>query len=238
MEDNVRRIPFEHLVNLRDLGGHPAPGGRETAYWTLLRADAPLQLSEAEAQSLADHNVTTIVDLRSDAEVGMQPCYFESAPGFHYHHIPIFQGQKMPTRDEEVPDLYFTTAEEKKSLGSALKVIANAEGGALFHCSAGKDRTGITAALILSLAGVERPDILADYQVSYTYIRPRFEQIITPSMEIPLCLLHSKPEYIDEFLNRLFERYGDAQGYMRAAGLTRDEIQNLRKKILPDEGRA
>ncbi len=173
----LRHIPLGGMHNLRDLGGYPVPGG-ETAWERLLRGDNPEGLTEEDLRWLLDRDITTVVDLRSDAEVGRKPDQLSGHPDFHYFHCPLLaEGDGMPNLETDVGAGYFRMLEGSGLVARALRTVAAAPGGVLFHCTAGKDRTGLMAALLLGLAGVERTDILADYQVSETYLARIIRQI-------------------------------------------------------------
>ena len=156
-----RRIVLGKMLNLRDLGGYPAAEGRTTRWGVLLRGDNPMGLSDGDAAWLLGHGFTTIIDLRSPAEQEFLPDELANRPGFSYHFIPMSGGEKLPNEEELIGLGYFRTLERKEIVREVLETIADAPGGVLFHCMAGKDRTGCIAALLLTLAGVDRLDILA-----------------------------------------------------------------------------
>ena len=157
-----RRIVLGTMLNLRDLGGYPTADGRTTRWGVLLRGDHPLGLTDPDVQLLLERNITTIIDLRSPAEARQFPDELTARSGFSCHFIPMSTGEKLPNEEELIGLGYFRTLERKDSIRSVLETIADAPGGVLFHCMAGKDRTGCIAALLLTLAGVDRLDILAD----------------------------------------------------------------------------
>ena len=103
----------------------------------------------------------------------------------------------------------------------------------LFHCTAGKDRTGLFAALLLSLAGVSRADILADYQVSETYLADIIQRIRRVVPDLAPFAGASRSDYLDGCLDLLEEAYGSAEGYLRTIGVTGAELNALLKKLLP-----
>ena len=102
----------------------------------------------------------------------------------------------------------------------------------LFHCTAGKDRTGILAMLLLSLAGVAREDILADYQISETYLAEIIQLIQLRVPDLAAFAGQSRREYLEECMDLLLDKYGSVPDYLRAAGLTAGELETLRHKLL------
>lgn len=230
----LRHIPLGRMYNLRDLGGYPTPGGGETAWEKLLRGDNPEHLTAEDLRWLLDRDITTVVDLRSEAEVVRKPDQLSSQLGFHYFHCPLLtKGDGMPNLETDVGKGYFRMLDGSTLVADALRTIAAAPGGVLFHCTAGKDRTGLIAALLLGLVGVERQDILADYQVSETYLADIIRQIKVKVPTLPAFAGASRAEYLNDCLDLLEEKYGSIPEYFRAIGLTVGELTALRRKLLP-----
>ena len=232
----LRHIPLGRMYNLRDLGGYPVSGSGETLWEKLLRGDNPEHLTEEDLRWLLDRDITTVVDLRSEAETRRKPDQLASHPDFHYFHCPLLsEGDGMPNLETDVGQGYFRMLDGSDLVARAMRTVACAPAGVLFHCTAGKDRTGLMAALLLGLAGVERADLLADYQVSETYLAGIIRQIKTKVPTLPAFAGASKAEYLSDCLDLLEEKYGSVSGYLRAIGLTEEELTALRGKLLlPD----
>ncbi len=228
----LRRVALGNMVNLRDLGGYPTADGRVTAWERLFRGDTPTGLSEADLQWLLDRDVTTIIDLRSGEEVRQRPDQLAALPQFTYHHVSLAGGDMLPNLEADVGRGYFGVLERKVGICAVLRLIAAAPGGVLFHCTAGKDRTGMTAMLLLSLVGVGRADILADYQVSETYLEELISRLKASWAEMPAYAGLSKRAYMETCMDLLAERYGSVPDYLRAIGLTNAELEALRAKLL------
>lgn len=228
----MKRYAFDHVCNLRDLGGYPAAGGKTTKYKRFLRCDAPIRLSDAELDTLRAMDVTTIIDLRAGQEIEDNPCAMKEQEGFHYHHLPAYLSRDFPELEEDIPKLYFDMIDERNAMRAIMRAIAAAPGGVLYHCSAGKDRTGVVSALLLSLVGVSRGDILADYQVSYTYLRKTIQRMHERVSGLPLFIGFSKIEYMDGFLDLLEENYHSAEEYLLTIGLTDQELSAIKEKLV------
>lgn len=229
-----RRIRLGKMLNLRDLGGYPASGGKTTRWGRLLRGDNPAGLSQADRNWLLERGITTVIDLRSPAEMEKLPDELAGQPGFACRHLPLSGGVKLPHEEELVGWGYFQMLERKEEVAAVLAAIADAPGGVLFHCMAGKDRTGCVAALLLTLAGVDRLDILADYQVSETYIRPVIQWMRQTQENLPAYVGASRTEYLEDCLNRLEGAYGSVPDYLRAAGLSKEQLDRLRRRLLEE----
>lgn len=227
----MRRIPLAHMMNLRDLGGYAAQDGKTTLFGRLLRSDAPIGLPSEEIRVLTDLGIRTAIDLRSEEETQRRPCSLKDTAGIAYIPIPFVVGSRSPKTREEVPEIYLEIAADFPAMRQIMCTISHAEGTVLFFCAAGKDRTGVVAALLLLLAGVERNDILADYQVSYTYIRSMIADLLKKEPERPPFTGHSDMEYMDAFLDRFEAVYGLVSDYLRTIGLTWEEIELLCMKL-------
>lgn len=227
----LRRIPLNHMMNLRDLGGYAAGDGRTTQFGRLLRGDAPCNLSEEELRYLTELGVRTAIDLRSYEETQQRPCSLKDQTGITYHNIPFSVGNRSPKTREEVPRIYWEIAEDFPAMSEIMQVMANSETAVLFFCTAGKDRTGVVAAILLLLAGVDRSNILADYQVSYTYIRSMIRELLQKEPARPSFTGRSDMEYMDVFLDRFESSFGTAEAYLQKIGLTPWEIDRLCSKL-------
>lgn len=226
----MRRINLEKTLNTRDLGGYPTASGAYTAYNRFWRSDIPYYLSDRDIELLREKDITTVVDLRSLMEVEETPCHLSKVPGFSYHHCP--QVTKMPESEEDVHRGYIEIVDDFSLFYPVMKAFADAPGGALFHCTAGKDRTGTTAALLLLLAGVAEADIIADYQITRTYIQPALEKMLDSEISYPAWAGSSKPEYMEAFLKRFIEKYHSVEEYLALIGLSAAEIDTIKGKLL------
>ncbi|MFD7596780.1 tyrosine-protein phosphatase [Kitasatospora sp. NPDC059812] len=167
----MRQLTFERLHNFRDLGGHPAADGRSVRRGLLYRSDSLGKLtSPADLDRLQALGVRTVIDLRYPWEIaakGRVPDY----EGLVYHnlsieHRPYDQAEIDPDVDpwRYLADRFAEVAEDGvEEIREALEVIAAAEEPVAFHCASGKDRTGLIAALVLTLLGVSEGDIAADF---------------------------------------------------------------------------
>jgi len=126
----------------------------------------------------------------------------------------------------------------RASFGAAVTAIARApEGGVLVHCHAGKDRTGLVVALLLTLVGVPDDIIVADYALSDRYLQPLYDEILAaiddpPRRERLRSWLHARPEGMQGALAALDERYDGAASYLRAAGVSADDLARARERLV------
>lgn len=242
MERHIRRLRLNHAANVRDLGGYGTDGGGVTRWNALYRAGDLSAADVGDWEQLWAAGVRTILDLRSVSELRTNP---DRPPqGIAWYHMPI------QTEDIDLGDLaesagaafmkslregYLAMAgENTHMLAAALDQLTKslADGAVLFHCSAGKDRTGVLASAVLWLCGAAREDIVADYEVSFTYNQGGLNAMVDslPDREKIMPLLRSDGENME----RLLDFYGEIglAGRLAACGFSADEQRLLRERMV------
>lgn len=225
------RFLLSNTLNTRDLGGYPIDCGKVTTCKVFLRSDAPIQVSDDDIELLLSNNITTIVDLRNDDEVKSKPCALKNHKNFKYHHCKIHGDGCLPESVEAVPDSYFEMVDEQKTVLNIMKVFAKAKGGVIYHCTAGKDRTGVISALLLLLAGVSKTDILADYQISQVYLDSMLQQFCKTYKNVDINIITPKAEYMGKFLDMFLQKYNSVEEYFSQIGLSDSEILQLKMRL-------
>lgn len=129
-----------------------------------LRSDAPLQLTDAEINWLLENGITTLVDLRSMEEVQRKPCPLATDPSFSYHHLPVTGGGDTPHSRAHLHETYRNMVDGR--MARILDVLLSAPAGAMYFCTAGKDRTGVVSALLMKKLGADEETIVQDYMLS------------------------------------------------------------------------
>ena len=179
MSAPLRRLELERAWNFRDLGGYRARDGRAVRWRRLFRADGLDRLTEADLRQIETLGLRTVIDLRTEDEVArgrLAPTAGEPA----WHHLPMLD--VLPPRRSTRPgpgpayvaDQYLAmTASAAGSVAAFLELVCTPDAYPLvFHCFAGKDRTGILTALVLGLLGVADADIVEDYALSRAAMHP------------------------------------------------------------------
>ncbi|MGH2458322.1 MAG: tyrosine-protein phosphatase [Chloroflexota bacterium] len=241
----ARRLAWEGCPNARDLGGYPTADGRQTRWGSVFRADCPSRLTDAGRAELVASGVRTIVDLRLPAELVTNPNPFASpgVSGIAFWHESFIDPTFTTTPSEKITlagDYQRMLQRFSHRVAAIVRRIADApEGPVLFHCWAGKDRTGLISALLLELAGVPREIVAADYALSEEYGRARAREWLEKGpggtrAERAAELAWGRPtsEVMHETLADLDERHGGAEGYLRQAGVSADEIGRLRERVV------
>lgn len=235
---SLRRLPLTSVVNCRDLGGYYC-SGKVTQYGRFLRCGIPGIPPKQDIVKLLHYGVNTVIDLRGQYEKEMTPSVFSYLNGVDYHNICLFELNAAVDTDPDmtIERSYQISIENyKENYAEVLNTIANAEDGCiLFHCYFGKDRTGMLSALLLDIAGVAVEDIIADYQVSYTYLLPfiRRERANKKSiiLETDEANLKSEPNTIASFLYYINQNYGSVEGYLKSIGVTDETIEKIRNRF-------
>lgn len=236
MTREERMLKLEKMVNTRDLGGYETQCGTYSKAHKYIRASTPTHASENDIQALKKYGVKVVVDLRSDFEREQQPSPFVKDKDIEYYAVNVFDSNNAVVVPEEIKTykdmggVYIYLLESsKKQIKEVFKIFLNHPYDCiLFHCSAGKDRTGVISALLLDLIGCHEYDIVKDYSESYENnieINEELSKMIQD--EEAKQYLKSSPRYIMEFLDYLREHYGSAKEYLVQIGLTLDEIDEL-----------
>ena len=230
-------------VNFRDTGGLPAGRGR-TRSGVLFRSGNLAQLHDDGVAAIERLGIRTIVDLRADDEVAHAPSRVESLP-VATAHVPLFLGSVTSffTQDMSLSDMYRSLAEESGAqIVSAIRAILD-DPPALVHCTVGKDRTGVTVAVALAAAGVDRDAVIADYARTEGLLPEwrnrdlvaRLKQWHPEAVHLEELATRSPAPVMRAFLDDLDTRYGSPAGFLVAHGFTEDEVRRLRE-VLVDEG--
>ncbi len=246
--DSRRHIPVEGAYNIRDLGGYGTADGRQTRWRTLFRADGISDLPESSQAVLVSEGVKTIVDLRGTRELSEEPSVFKDLQGVSYrtHNIAgdtaVSGWGDKPIPDDSSIRLSFMYTAFLDQRGEALRdtLQSLAEPGslpALFHCTAGKDRTGVVSALLLGIAGVPHETIVEDYILSARFLyptplRPPPDLDTTPPLSFEAYQAKWAPRgAMQKTLSHLDEKYGGVEAYVRQIGVTDDQLASIKKAM-------
>ncbi|WP_460776268.1 tyrosine-protein phosphatase [Microbacterium sp. GXF7504] len=229
-------------VNLRDVGGLPAGSGR-TRHGVLLRSGALHRLGDEDRDALAALGLRRIVDLRDDDEVAREPSALDERLPVP-DRVPLFLGSadSFFVHDISLRELYRQLVRES---GEGIAVVARAVvagGPVLVHCTAGKDRTGVSVALVLAAAGVDRDAVVADYARTEAALpAERNRRLIAwlraahpHAQHVEELVARSPESAMLDLLEHVDRRYGSAADYLLAAGVSEDDVAALRR-VLVDE---
>lgn len=238
MQNSERLLDFPSLLNARDLGGYPTLDGSQTRWRSLLRSDDLAQLTGDGVQALVGYGVKTVVDLRWAEEIDLNPSpIVAQAPQVRYVHASLLadtpaQWRELSKSCEKEMWKCVVLEQVRAPLRNVLRIIAAAPAGPLlFHCVAGKDRTGIIAAMLLTLADVKPEAVAADYATSTrllsdAWIRRYHELDPQQILETVRC-----PEQGVHNMLRYLEDRGGIRAYLGEIGLNEMEIVRLRARL-------
>jgi len=242
----LRKLTLSGCVNFRDLGGYPGADGRRIRWRALFRADGLTRLDADDCAQLAGLGLVTVIDLRTLGEVEERGRFPQDAFDVEYHHLPLTD-VLPPTEDlSRYDEPAFVTSryrqlfsEGSSSLARAVRVLA--EPGALpavFHCSAGKDRTGILAALVLGFLGVPRDVIVEDYALSadamvalLERLKQEYSEAVDEVERYAPAVISVAPETMAAFLDELEVEHGSFDDLAEELGVT-DAVTCLRTSLL------
>ncbi|MFC7687317.1 tyrosine-protein phosphatase [Ureibacillus sp. GCM10028918] len=238
---NWVRLPLKGAENCRELGGYNSRYGEQTNWHAFLRSNDMSKLTQEDILFLKDYGVKTVIDLRGEDELQTHKNLLANENFCEYHNIPFIAGQvtNMNFSYEKIfmGDFYVQLLEKNDAVKRIFDCIAQAEEGCIiFHCAAGKDRTGILAMLLLGLAGVEKKDILSNYEVTYTNLESIQELAVQNNdakyKDIPKEFMFSRSEYIQSALDHILNNYGSVEQYLVSNGIEQDVIERVKGRLL------
>ena len=252
-------IDLEGAVNVRDVGGLPTVDGRSTRKGVLLRADNLQDLTPADVARLTSQlGVRTVLDLRTTRELEAEGAGPLRATDVVHHHVSLIpEPPGEPARSEidravphrpdragasptDMTGYYVGYLEDAPdSLARALRLLADPQTGpALVHCAAGKDRTGVLVAIALSLAGVRREAVVADYarsaeRIDAVLARLRASATYGPSLaDTSADAIRPVPDSMERFLDHVDREYGGPHGLAISIGVHEEAIARLATRLV------
>ena len=243
-----RRLVRLHAVhNFRDLGGYPTVDGRTTKWRTLYRADGLYRLRGADLDVVRTLGLHTVIDLRSEGELVERGTFPHAEHPVTFHHVPVIDStwQHLDRPDADDPVAFLEWAyHDMLRLGperfvEAIEYLGHADAlPAVFHCAAGKDRTGVLAMLLLGSLGVPHDYIVADYALTGEGIeRMRvWAQREAPEMwarlaDTPTAFMAAAPEAMARVIDNICAG-GSIRDYALSLGVQPDTLNRLADQLL------
>ena len=267
----IRRngLPLKSVKNIRSFGGVRAEDGRVVRKGGILRSAALSSISAEDAEYLKNTaGLSLVIDLRTEEEVKKSPDL--PIPGVRYENIPLSEALRIERMDtltdlygksetetertwylseyariDEVRRMYYNISVDPRSRDALCKIfqlILREEGTVLFHCTSGKDRTGILSALFLYALGCSKKDVINDYNASAVVYMAVVESMKADLREQGYgtelqagvqTILGVVPEVIAAGFYYIDSNYGsDEELLMEQIGLNRRELQGLKDKFL------
>ncbi len=250
---SIIRLPLEGTSNTRDIGGYVAENNKFFKWKKILRSDCMSKITENDKGYLINkYKLKKIIDLRSPAEISIVENALAKDERVQYINISLADeiDPNKPLNlenlhDNFLRDFYINILENKQSnVKDVIKEIIDLEddSSVLFHCTAGKDRTGVISMLLLGICGVERQDISTNYMQTATNLKYNNHFVESNKRLIKKYdkkqgenlikkIIGSNEEYIEDTYDRLIEKYGTFKDYFLHIGITKDEIDKLINSI-------
>ena len=248
-----RFITLPGSLNFRDFGGYRTRDGRQVKWRKLFRSGALSMLNDDAKDHFGELNIAVICDLRKADEANRSPTP-DQPPFDCKRHIPIEEASNQMLREammdsnKSAADRIGFAIETNRELArnhhqeyrQLFEILLETDGGFLLHCSAGKDRTGFGAALILATLGVDEETIMEDYlltnqaqclrEFTQSTLRPFYgDHIDDTSMEV---IGGVRPEFLQAALDEVQVTHGTITGYLEEIGIDDNRKQELRRKLL------
>lgn len=242
----TRRIIFDACYNVRDLGGLPRRNGTLTRHGAFVRADLLTRLTPDGIEAVRRYPVSTVVDLRRPDEIEANPNPFAGRSDLGIQHANLSMmdvtNEQVMAVDRARPPMLTWNIEMLRlaapEIAATMTLLAQPrQGAALFHCHAGKDRTGLVAMMLEDLADVDEAAIVDDYIQSNNFLQPVYDQILaryavgSPERTHLEANMPCKPVTASGTLEHLRNAHGGVAPYLRHIGVSDADIAALRARL-------
>jgi len=204
----------------------------------LVRSDSIAHLTPAGREALTAYGVTTVIDLRTVGEISRVPNPFADNKGAAYRHLPMIDDSMMVelgAASGMFERYLMILNSHQDAFRGIFEAVAEAEGPTVFHCFAGKDRTGLVAAMLLSLAGVPDDAIASDFAETDAQLAARYQEWIAAAAPERRSEMreefHCPPDRILGVLEHLNKKWGGVPAYLEASGMKPESIDSLGAKL-------
>lgn len=219
-----RHIYFKNVINFRDIGGIKTMEGKTVRWGKIFRSDNLAGLKKSEFRKFNDLHIRTVYDLRTANEIkGKEDQLPENVNYVHFSTVKdngdllaqlkskVLNGEISEEKSIELTLELYTgcVSENLPTVRTLLKKVLNSNEPVLYHCSAGKDRTGMTTALILSILKVDRQTIMNEYLLSNYYRKDKIEKMLGKVKLAKIVKRHINTKVIENFM-KVDEKYLNA----------------------------
>ncbi len=225
---NIRHLNFKYISNMRDIGGYATKDGRVTKFNRIMRSSLIKNLEKEEYEYLKNQDLVLNIDLRDKEDVDLRANYLQDKVNFL--NIPFMDS--IPTDEKEIPAGYIKLL-ENRNIKLIFDAIKDNDGLIIINCSMGKDRTGVIIMLLLLLCGVNNKDIIADYTLSYNYLKDDVNLFHLKHPEYPAWVGASKSWYMEETIKLFLSKYHNLKDYfVDYLGMAPEDLLKLRESLV------
>ncbi len=225
---NIRHLNLKYISNMRDIGGYETKEGRVTKFNRLYRSNYVKNLEDDELMLLKNNHLSLVIDLRSNEDNELKPNYLKDKVEFHNIYLP----DELPNEEKDVPGSYINILENKE-LKEVFELIRTHKDLVIISCSMGKDRTGVVIMLLMLLCGVNNKDIIADYNLSYNYLKDDVNLYHLNHPKAAAWVGASKSWYMEDTIKLFYNRFQDVNDYfINYLGMTPDSLFELKESLL------
>jgi protein-tyrosine phosphatase len=246
--DPRRLVRLDAVHNFRDMGGYPTVDGRVTRWGRLFRADGLYRLTGDDLDRVRELGLRTVVDLRTQEELDERGTFPVNEHPVAFHHVPVItntwvfedaQGEDDPAAFLERAYLSMLEEGEERLAEAMLKLAEPDALPAVFHCAAGKDRTGMLAMMLLGSLEVQDDYIIADYSLTEAgmvrmreWAQREHPEIYQRIASGPAIFSAAVPEAMRRMLAHVREAHGSVLGFVAALGVPDAAVERLRAELL------
>ncbi|MFT4864019.1 MAG: protein-tyrosine phosphatase [Ilumatobacter sp.] len=251
VEHADRVVPLESVFNFRDLGGYVLGNGQTTEWGRLFRADGLSRLNDSDINVVDALGIRTVVDLRTSKELVERGSFPVAKYPVAFHHLSIIDATwtevgvpDFPATEQGGIDFLIWAYRDMLAQGAdrfaqAIATLAvPGSGPAVFHCAAGKDRTGILAALILGGLGVDHEVIVEDYGLTRagmdrmrTWLAEHAPESAAEMTSRPQMMFGAHPDAMRQILRDLVADHGTVRNYLSSIGIGNAVLTDLEARL-------
>lgn len=238
---SCRRLLLEGLDNARDLGGFLTNENKTTKFNQYIRCEEMSTLTENDIIFLKEYGIQHCIDLRSHKQIEKTPSPLNDIPGIVYHVVDAdtsFSERNEKTMHVDLftpktwSDILFGMLDEQSVwMGKAIQLLANCNGGVIFNCNSGRNRSNLMALIILAIAKVPFEDIIAEYSTNAYYLQKAYSKWY-PEGSHPSGFYETPPFVLEDVIQRILEKYDSFEKYLLACNVTRDDISKIYHHIV------
>jgi protein-tyrosine phosphatase len=246
--DPRRLVRLDAVHNFRDLGGFPTADGHTTRWRRLFRADGLYRLTPADLEVIRELGLRTVIDLRTFAELDERGTFPHAEHPVDFHHVPVIDNTWTAADGEHADDAAdFLEAAYLSMLDQGAPRLAEAlttlcRPGALpavFHCAAGKDRTGMLAMMVLGCLDVPDEYIVADYALTAEgmqrmreWAKREYSELFDRIDAGPAVFSAAVPEAMLRMIGHVRQQHGSIRSFALQLGVAPEALAHLRSELV------